>query len=424
MAKQVNLAEFQMTRTLGCGSFGRVKFAKYKQDGKFYAVKFMKKHEIIKLKQVDHINNEKRLMAQIDYPFVVNMMGYTKDDRFVYIVMECIGGGELFTHLRRARKFSDEQSKFYGAQVAGAFAHIHSKNIIHRDLKPANVLLDKNKDCKVADFGLSRNVTESGRDFTQNIGTVAYMPPEALETSQACGDEPTHCAESSELLGTKWDVYSYAIMYLYMLTRQRPYRGLDNRQIMIFVFMKKERPLIPENSLTDPETALIASMWIEDPRKRPTFQEILQKQYAMYRHNSEGVRILQTPANKTNLTKRNLHTASAPILELTPMNKKIPSSRLSKNKLRASVPRRLPSQENKKGWTKGKSSKHPPLVKAVSMSQIPRASSPLQRQKYNSVNNLLSADGAAAALPPIAERRSTQEKKQKKKKQESSDNLL
>merc|ERR1719458_873433 len=117
MAKPLNLGEFEMIRTLGCGSFGRVKFAKYKPDGKYYAVKFMKKHEIIKLKQVDHINNEKRLMAQIDHPFIVCMIGYSKDDRYIYIVMECIKGGELFTHLRRARKFSDEQSKFYGAQT-------------------------------------------------------------------------------------------------------------------------------------------------------------------------------------------------------------------------------------------------------------------------------------------------------------------
>eukprot|EP00439_Symbiodinium_sp_Y106_P006623 s1325_g1.t1 len=124
MAQQVQMSDFEMLRTLGCGSFGR--------DGKFYAVKFMKKHEIIKLKQVDHINNEKRLMAQIAHPFIVNMMGYTKDEHFVYIVMECISGGELFTHLRRARKFTDEQSKFYGLQVAAAFAHIHSTGLSNR----------------------------------------------------------------------------------------------------------------------------------------------------------------------------------------------------------------------------------------------------------------------------------------------------
>merc|ERR1711920_858465 len=99
------------------------KHAKWKQDGKLYAVKFMKKQEIIKLKQVDHINNEKRLMAQINYPFIVNMTGYAKDSCYVYIIMECISGGELFTHLRRARKFNDEQAKFYGLQVGSAFAH-------------------------------------------------------------------------------------------------------------------------------------------------------------------------------------------------------------------------------------------------------------------------------------------------------------
>jgi len=179
MAKQVNLADFQMTRTLGVGSFGRVKFAKFKGDGKFYAVKFMKKHEIIKLKQVDHINNEKRLMAQIDYPFVVNMTGYTKDDRFVYIIMECIGGGELFTHLRRARKFSDEQSKFYGAHTAGAFAHCHGKNIIHRDLKPENILVCQNGYSKLTDFGFAK-IIEPGTSTYTLCGTPEYIAPEVL----------------------------------------------------------------------------------------------------------------------------------------------------------------------------------------------------------------------------------------------------
>ncbi|CAE7699254.1 pkaC, partial [Symbiodinium sp. CCMP2456] len=148
-------------------------------DGKFYAVKFMKKHEIIKLKQVDHINNEKRLMAQIAHPFIVNMMGYTKDEHFVYIVMECISGGELFTHLRRARKFTDEQSKFYGLQVAAAFAHIHSKNIIHRDLKPENILLSPNGYSKLTDFGFAKIVEPGTRTYTL-CGTPEYIAPEVL----------------------------------------------------------------------------------------------------------------------------------------------------------------------------------------------------------------------------------------------------
>mmetsp|Transcript_36225 Transcript_36225/g.111498 ORF Transcript_36225/g.111498 Transcript_36225/m.111498 type:complete len:320 (+) Transcript_36225:128-1087(+) len=179
MAKQVNLADFAMVRTLGCGSFGRVKYAKYKQNDKYYAVKFMKKQEIIKLKQVDHINNEKRLMAQIDYPFIVNMFGHAKDDRYVYIVMECIGGGELFVHLRRARKFTDEQSKFYAALTAAAFAHIHSKNIIHRDLKPENILMCQNGYSKLTDFGFAKIIEPGTRTYTL-CGTPEYIAPEVL----------------------------------------------------------------------------------------------------------------------------------------------------------------------------------------------------------------------------------------------------
>jgi protein kinase A len=180
MAKQVQIAnDFTMQRTLGVGSFGRVKLAKYKQDGKMYAVKFMKKHEIIKLKQVDHINNEKRLMAQINFPFIVNMMGYSKDDCYIYIVMEVVTGGELFTHLRKARKFDNEQSKFYGAQVADAFKHIHSKNIIHRDLKPENILLCANGYSKLTDFGFAKILEPGTRTYTL-CGTPEYIAPEVL----------------------------------------------------------------------------------------------------------------------------------------------------------------------------------------------------------------------------------------------------
>jgi len=179
MSQKVNLADFEMHRTLGVGSFGRVKYAKYKRDGKMYAVKFMKKHEIIKLKQVDHINNEKRLMAQIPHPFIVSMIGFTKDEYYVYIVMEVVTGGELFTHLRKARKFDNVQSKFYAAQTAAAFAFMHSKNIIHRDLKPENILLCADGYSKLTDFGFAKIIESGMRTYTL-CGTPEYIAPEVL----------------------------------------------------------------------------------------------------------------------------------------------------------------------------------------------------------------------------------------------------
>jgi len=179
MSKKMGLGDFEMVRTLGVGSFGRVKFAKYKVDGKYYAVKFMKKHEIIKLKQVDHINGERTLMAQVAHPYVVSMIGSFKDDRYVFIVMQVITGGEMFTHLRKARKFSDEVSKFYGLQVGSAFAFCHSKNIIHRDLKPENLLLDTLGYSKLTDFGFAKIVEPGARTYTL-CGTPEYIAPEVL----------------------------------------------------------------------------------------------------------------------------------------------------------------------------------------------------------------------------------------------------
>ena len=104
------------------------------RDGNLYAVKQMKKSEIIRLRQVDHINAERSILQQISHPFIVNMKAAFKDNLYLYIAMECVSGGELFTHLRRQGKFSNEQAVFYAAQIACAFDYIHSQNIVHRDL--------------------------------------------------------------------------------------------------------------------------------------------------------------------------------------------------------------------------------------------------------------------------------------------------
>merc|ERR1712167_297383 len=127
----------------------------------------------------DHINAERNLMQQINHPFAVNMFGSFKDDRYVFIVMEVVSGGEMFTHLRRARKFSDEQAKFYGLIIAAVFAHMHASNIIHRDLKPENILMEASGYAKLTDFGFAKIVEPGARTYTL-CGTPEYIAPEVL----------------------------------------------------------------------------------------------------------------------------------------------------------------------------------------------------------------------------------------------------
>ena len=114
--KKLDLKEFRILQTVGTGSFGRVKLIQRKNDPtKYFALKILKKADIIKLKQVDHIKSEIVILNQIDFPLLVQMEGISQDERYLYIVMEYVAGGELFTYLRTVKNFKSEESRFYAA---------------------------------------------------------------------------------------------------------------------------------------------------------------------------------------------------------------------------------------------------------------------------------------------------------------------
>jgi len=175
--KKLRLADFEMKQTLGTGSFGRVKLAKNKQNGKFYAIKILKKAEIIRLKQVDHVLSENSILATISHPFIVYMEGFAQDERYLYLVLEFVPGGELFTYLRGVGRLEPPHAVLYGAQVALMFEYLHSKNIIYRDLKPENLLITTDGYLKLTDFGFAKVV--EGRTYTL-CGTPEYLAPEIL----------------------------------------------------------------------------------------------------------------------------------------------------------------------------------------------------------------------------------------------------
>jgi serine/threonine protein kinase len=108
--KKLLLSDYDMGTTLGTGSFGRVKIAKNKKTGNYVAMKMMKKLDIIKAKQTDHIMNEIKILGMISHPFIINFEGFTQDDKYVYLSLELVNGGELFTYLRGVGKFSVDQS--------------------------------------------------------------------------------------------------------------------------------------------------------------------------------------------------------------------------------------------------------------------------------------------------------------------------
>lgn len=173
------LSDFQILRTLGTGSFGRVHLVRSNHNGRFYALKVLKKQTIVKLKQVEHTNDERRMLSVVSHPFLIRMWGTFQDSEQVFMVMDYIEGGELFSLLRKSQRFPNPVAKFYAAEVCLALEYLHSNEIIYRDLKPENILLDRNGHIKITDFGFAKYVP----DVTYTLcGTPDYIAPEVIST--------------------------------------------------------------------------------------------------------------------------------------------------------------------------------------------------------------------------------------------------
>ncbi|GET87820.1 protein kinase A catalytic subunit [Leishmania tarentolae] len=178
-ASKWRLSDLEMRETVGTGTFGRVRLVKHKGTGQYAALKILKKQEVLRMKQVDHVLAEASLLQEIDHPFIVNMLRGYMDKNRLYILLEYVVGGELFSHLRKAGKFPNDVSKFYCAEVILAFDYLHRKAIVYRDLKPENILLDHDGNIKITDFGFAKRVTE--RTFTL-CGTPEYLAPEIIQS--------------------------------------------------------------------------------------------------------------------------------------------------------------------------------------------------------------------------------------------------
>ncbi|BGP58686.1 Cytochrome c oxidase subunit 1 [Rhodotorula sphaerocarpa] len=181
----LSLGDFDMLDTLGTGTFGRVILVRLRVSPSrpqqtqpyYFALKVLEKNTVVRLRQIEHVNSERSTLAHVNHPFVVNLFCTFQDEANLYMLMEFVQGGELFSHLRRARRFSADVARFYVANLILVLHHLHQQDIIYRDLKPENLLIGGDGHIKVTDFGFAKYVQD--RTFTL-CGTPEYLAPEII----------------------------------------------------------------------------------------------------------------------------------------------------------------------------------------------------------------------------------------------------
>uniref|UniRef100_A0A671QEL8 non-specific serine/threonine protein kinase n=1 Tax=Sinocyclocheilus anshuiensis TaxID=1608454 RepID=A0A671QEL8_9TELE len=179
--KRKTMNDFDYLKLLGKGTFGKVILVREKASGIYYAMKILKKEVIIAKDEVAHTLTESRVLKNTRHPFLTSLKySFQTKDRLCF-VMEYVNGGELFFHLSRERVFSEDRTRFYGAEIVSALDYLHSAKIVYRDLKLENLMLDKDGHIKITDFGLCKEGITDTATMKTFCGTPEYLAPEDHE---------------------------------------------------------------------------------------------------------------------------------------------------------------------------------------------------------------------------------------------------
>ncbi|KAK1764108.1 camp-dependent protein kinase catalytic subunit [Phialemonium atrogriseum] len=191
-SRRLTLADFQKVRTLGTGTFARVTLVRpaYGNDADrntVYALKILRKTEVIKLRQIDHVRHERRILSEVSgHPFITNLQASFSDREFLYLLLDYVPGGELFSYLRRFRRFEEDMACFYAAEIVLVLEYLHEQQggVAYRDLKPENLLLDEDGHIKLVDFGFAKRLGNNDDDRPVETytlcGTPEYLAPEVI----------------------------------------------------------------------------------------------------------------------------------------------------------------------------------------------------------------------------------------------------
>lgn len=250
--RSLKLKDLIKVRILGVGTFGKVWLVSHKRTQTPYALKMLAKREIIGHHQVEGVIREKNIMSSIDHPFVVNLVNTFQDDRHLYMLIELVQGGELFSviHTEIRDGIPNPNARFYAACILQSLSHLHHRNICYRDLKPENILIDSKGYGVLVDLGFAKVVMD--KTYTL-CGTPEYLAPEII---------------LSKGHDKGVDYWAFGVLIYEMLVGRSPFYTYGSDQVSLFKRIVQVKYGFPEGVVNDLAQDLITRLIVRRQANR------------------------------------------------------------------------------------------------------------------------------------------------------------
>ncbi|KAM8874812.1 5'-AMP-activated protein kinase catalytic subunit alpha-2 isoform 2-T2 [Spinachia spinachia] len=257
----VKIGHYLLGDTLGVGTFGKVKIGQHQLTGHKVAVKILNRQKIRSLDVVGKIKREIQNLKLFRHPHIIKLYQVISTPTDFFMVMEYVSGGELFDYICKHGRVEDTEARRLFQQIISAVDYCHRHMVVHRDLKPENVLLDANKNAKIADFGLS-NMMSDGEFLRTSCGSPNYAAPEVISGRLYAGPEV--------------DIWSSGVILYALLCGTLPFD--DEHVPTLFKKIRGGVFYMPEY-LTRPVASLLMFMLQVDPLKRATIKDIREHEW-------------------------------------------------------------------------------------------------------------------------------------------------
>ena len=251
------VGDYKLIRRAGRGSFATVWVAEQVQTGMPVAIKAIQNKSVSAPDAATRFAREINLIKQMDHPFIAKLFEIVKEEEYTYLVMEYVENGNLLDFVNNNGKLPETQARRYFSQLLSALEYLHNVRFVaHRDLKAENVLLDRNNNIRLIDFGLSNIFTEDNPQLSTACGSPAYAAPEMV-----CGKKYTKAA----------DIWSAGVLLYAMVVGELPFDD-DNIQKLLqkIAYTEPVYPSFLSHQLHD----LLLKLMQKKPDQRITIEKI------------------------------------------------------------------------------------------------------------------------------------------------------